>query len=990
MIGRWGAFILFLLMAPAHAVVPDAGGESVSTHYTHTAWTTKDGAPAGITGISQGKDGWLWFGGPSGLYRFDGKTFERRDPFPADDVSSRRVIAMYAAPSGNRWVAFASGRIAVFHPGEDKPARILALPGGHRPDAFLEDGTGRVFAIDESTLFVLRDDAFVAIDDSWKFDGADMTSAMVDLEGNVWICTTKHLLELKRGATQFSIDAHGEYADGGFNVAADGRLWHDNEQAGIGYYPGSVPHPAPDVANDSVSIIDRFGAFWRVACPTGVCRVPRPETYKSAEAFSKAVMGARYDADMSSPAAATMMEDRDGNIWVATAGGVDRFRRNVAIQTPVPDAPAFFTLVVDRSGETWMGTSNQANPNNYWWHLVDGVPKRVGDFRNYVSAAFADRDGTVILSGEGGTWRFSHGLFTPMQAPSGRFDGHTRSIARDASGDLWFTYRNRPLKRLTGTTWIDNGGLAFPPLSAPVLLATDAAGRLLIGYKENAFAMVDGSRVKVFGEKEGLATGTIDAILPGHPLLVGGERGVAMFSNGRFQMLRFSDPEAVRAISGLLTTPDGALWLNGSAGVVRIDRQDVAKAMADPSQVIPVRVYGQGEGVPGGAQPATGHTLVQGGDGRLWIASSGGLAWIDPLHLSVNTRPPEVYIRSVVADGTLLDAAKALTVPHGTHALRFEFTAVVLADASRAKFRYQLSGVDAGWQTAGDQHEANYSNLRPGKYVFHVIASNEDGVWNTDGATMEVTIPPAFYQTPLFAVIVCAVLLLLAFLAYRRHIGQVRRTLTRQMLERHAERERIARELHDTIFQDMQALLMVVRAHRESSASTQGSGMDRAIENAEGALVKGRERIEKLRNMEEPGVDIQARLHDMIDGLPDGCASKLHVQCRGSAWPLSSDVADEIAWIAREAVLNACAHAKASVIEVSIVFSRRHLMLAIVDDGIGIAVEILSGAMHSGRWGLQGMRERAASVGARFCIENIEAGGTRISIKVARSRRAVS
>lgn len=986
---RWFFLYFALLATPAFGAAP-AIDEPLATRFTHTAWTQKDGVPSGINAMCQSRDGWLWFGTTSGLYRFDGKTFERRDPFPSGDVSSRSIVALYAAPSGDVWMAFASGRVAVLRGGGDAAAEIVPIPEGHSIDTLLEDGDGRVMAFDNSAIFLLQGGRFVPIDASWQFDGADITDATTDADGNIWVDTTKHLLELKRRAVRFDIDSHSDLAGGSLGVADDGRMWINADKTGFEYYPGSVAQRLPSTSrNEGIRLIDRSGAYWRAACPTGVCRVSDPMAFKgSSDALGEAIMASRFERGLSATAAKGILEDRDGNIWLVTSGGIDRFRPNLAVQVTIPDAPAYFTLVSDKHGDVWTGTSSESALRNFWWHLVGGHAERVGDFRGNISAAFADRDGSIVLSGIDGTWRFEHGAFTAIASPTGPFVGRTLSIARDADDALWFTSRGQMINRLQGDRWTAGGELQSLRKTPPSILSTDAAGHLLMGYRENAFSIVEHGTVRSFGEQDGLQTGTVNAILPGQPMIVGGERGLAALVGSRFRSLQFDEPDAVRGISGMVRTPDDALWLNGSAGAVRVEGRDLRQALADPDFIIPVRVYDQAIGLPGAAQVSPGFpTLVQGGDGRLWFAAVGGLAWLDPLHLPINRTPPTVHITAVIADGADVMQKGTLHVSRNTHALRFVFSAIVLADADRAKFRYRLSGVDPQWQNGGNRREADYSNLSPGDYVFQVIASNEDGVWNTRGASVAIHIPPAVYQTKIFIGSALAMVLLLMFLAYRHHIDRVRRSLVRQVVERHAERERIARELHDTIFQDMQALVLVMRATRpEASGPAQGS-IDRAIGHAEIALTRGRERIEQLRALGEPTVDIRDVLHELISQLPEGCKIPVDLSCQGHPWPVKTRMADELRWMTREALINASVHSGATAVHVQLHFSWRHLKLVIADNGSGIDAAVLASGSKPGRWGMLGMRERAASIGAKLLLQSTQANGTRIVVTVSRGRR---
>ncbi len=296
----------------------------------------------------------------------------------------------------------------------------------------------------------------------------------------------------------------------------------------------------------------------------------------------------------------------------------------------------------------------------------------------------------------------------------------------------------------------------------------------------------------------------------GDRVWVGGERGLLRFDGERFIPVRTAGEDPLRELWGVVETEAGALWMAGSAGIVSLSRDQVQQVLRDPAATPKPAVFDFRDGLIGSVQslrptPA----LVEGGDGRLWFALSTGLGVIDPAHIVRNTLPPPVTIWSLTSEGHEYSPyAREVLLPVGTRQLQIGYAASSLSVPERVRFRYQLEGLDDAWQDVGDRREAIYTNVAPGTYRFRVIASNNDGVWNDKGATLVFTIPPAFYQTTWFYALCALLLIAVIVLLYRLRLRQATAAMRVRLEDRIVERERIARDLHDTLLQGLQGLIL--------------------------------------------------------------------------------------------------------------------------------------------------------------------------------------
>jgi signal transduction histidine kinase len=485
-----------------------------------------------------------------------------------------------------------------------------------------------------------------------------------------------------------------------------------------------------------------------------------------------------------------------------------------------------------------------------------------------------------------------------------------------------------------------------------------------------------------------LQIGNISAITSRNDLVwIGGESGLAVFESGRIQMLATSAPDNIGGIGGIVEEPNGDLWLNQATGIVHISANQIAEKLRHHDGLLGHEVFDVRDGVLGVAtQLRPIPSAVRGQDGRIWFSGSEGVTWIDPAHIYCNTVPPPVSIRSVTVNGHLYDSAQPIAFPVLPSNVQIDYEGLSLSIAERVRFRYQLEGYEKDWQDANGRRSAFYNRLGPGKYRFHVIASNNDGVWNKTGATLAFTVPPTYYQTLWFRVICVAAGCALLWLLYLMRLRQIAGAMQGKFEERLKERTRIAQELHDTLLQGFLSACMHAQVANEQLPpdSQAKATMSRAIQSMRQVIEEGRNAVRGLRSSSSQSLDLEQsllRVQQEIGSIGGASeAPEFRVMVQGRERALHPLLRDELYRIGQEALINAFRHANAKTIEVHLDYSHSKLHMIIRDDGCGIDSQVLQSG-RDGHWGLSGMRERADRIGAHLHIET-SAAGTEIAISV--------
>jgi signal transduction histidine kinase len=604
-----------------------------------------------------------------------------------------------------------------------------------------------------------------------------------------------------------------------------------------------------------------------------------------------------------------------------------------------------------------------------------------------ITATGRDRQGRLWLVGPAGLWRREGAGWAEIPRPPGVGERWISGIVPYGDG-LMVAFQRGGVQ-----TWQDGqwSPLALPGLPTPLEAAVAWAGEgtYWFGLKDNQVLRWTDGQVRRFGPAQGVDVGDVLHVYAGRSrLLIAGERGVAILWDGRFVSLTTEAPEALAGVSGIAETADGDLWLNGRKGAVHVRRDDLRSFLGDRDQPLKVEVLDILDGHPGGAtafwpQPS----VVEAVDGRLWFAGTTGVAWLDPQRSRRNAVAPVVRITGLRAHGAEYLAGAPVTLPKYTEMMELRFSSASLALPERVRFRYRLDGVDTRWRDAGVRREATYNSLGPGSYRFHVLAINSDGVEAPEEAVQDIVIPAAWYQTVLFRVLCVAAAIALIWALHRLRLRQAARRAREKMRTRMAERDRIARELHDTLLQGVQGLILRFEAHSAQlpTAHPVRAAIDADLLMADGVLDESRRRVMALRGGAPAGSSLPRALEDIASQLARDYDGEFRLEIVGRERPLRAEVRDELRLIFGEALLNAFRHARAGRITMTWRFGWWRLKVELRDDGTGMPAD-LAATGKQGHMGLASMRERARTLGAAFRIESAPEQGTTVTLTMRASR----
>jgi signal transduction histidine kinase len=458
-----------------------------------------------------------------------------------------------------------------------------------------------------------------------------------------------------------------------------------------------------------------------------------------------------------------------------------------------------------------------------------------------------------------------------------------------------------------------------------------------------------------------------------------GLNGLAVRRGTRFEMLLFEDRTSVTGLNGIVEARNGDLWLNGARGIVRVPANELQTALAQPAHRMKSELVTEGDFAGLSLTADRVITAARDADGNLWFVTRNGVLHLDPEHRRSDIRPPIVSIRSIAADRIPLGAAKTFSPRPQT--LEIHYFGVHLTDPDRVTYRYRLVGFDGAWQDAGGRTEAFYTNLPSGDYTFQVIASSGNDAWTAPVSSPEFTVLPAFYQTTWFKLLVIGAAIAFLFGIFTLRVRAVTRSVRARAEERADERIRIARELHDTLLQGIQGLLLNfhVAAQRIAPDNASRAMLERTLATADRIILEGRNRVISLRSEQLTDGELAAALENAGRDLALGESVEFKVTRSGRSAKLLAHVADEIFVIAREALTNAYRHSGASHIRIELEYGRRYFSMICSDDGCGFDE---NSAEKQGHWGLRGMAERARKLGGRLRARSESARGTDIIASV--------
>jgi len=735
-----------------------AAHAQVLQDYHHTSWTIENGLSA-VFAVQQAPNGFLWLTTATGVYRFDGLRFESTDEVTNREVHNANIVTVFLSSSGDVWLTTRTHGLLLW-----KDNRVTNYPDPRCVPAaetggIVEDRDGALWIAAASGLYRLKNGNCEQIHNNPAFPGGFPLAILMDRAGTLWVKWPNGAFYfLKLGEPKFKRWSSGEGVGGEYaflKQAPEGSVWL-SDVGGLrrvtGYPDPTNPIARPERIRKPPSGFGNFtftpdGALW-ASSGQGVYRFKNVEQYKVDEPLSTADAEAfTVNQGLSSSVAGDLLIDREGTVWIGTNSGLDQLRRNVFSTVAMPTTTEHqIAIAAGDDGSVWVG--NREQPLT---HISkDGHVQVFAKTRQCIAIRRAF-DGSVWSSGLGDArlWRTTGGDPSPVAFPTGDIRSAT-DIAVDRNHELWITTFTPDSYHRDGTTWTKVTEALGRKPGFIGAMAGDSDGNIWFAFS-NKLVEWDGSAYHRFSFPDGNLNISVAVVsVRGDHIWLGGLSGIVLFSHGLFQLMRWKDERNPGRVSGLVETEAGELWVNGTSGAIRVPADELKKWLNDSEYGVSADRFDLEEGLPGLAEERWPEpSLVESSSGVLWFATTKGIAWIDPAKVggTTNRIPPPVFVNNVVDKGKMYSGTIGPLALPAKGNLEFNYTALSLVIPARVLFRYKLEGIDTDWQSAGTRRQAFYTNLPPGKYRFHVIACNNDGVWNEEGARLDVVIAPAWYQT---------------------------------------------------------------------------------------------------------------------------------------------------------------------------------------------------------------------------------------------------
>jgi ligand-binding sensor domain-containing protein/signal transduction histidine kinase len=939
------------------------------TQYVHRIWQTQQGLPQGtVYSIVQTHDGYLWLGSQAGLIRFDGVRFET-----LENISR--------ATPPNLWIRSA-----------------------------IEDSNHALWiATADAGIFRMSGDSFTHYSKADGLASESITCLVPAKNGDIWACTDAGMARIQAGKlTMFSKTPVRASCE-----ASDGTLWLGGDGASLSSWDGSkfVPHHLAKLPSDaSIRALECSDEGLWVGTTSGLVRIGKggEQLWTSKEGLADSRI-------------LCLAESREGGLWIGTRNGYSRLR-NGEIESYRPQEglsqSTVYSIFEDVEGSLWVGTKNGLNQffsgRALPYTVNEGLPS------NDTGPILQDRSGNIWIGTLGaGLARFDGKRFQVTTSQQGLASNTIYSLAEDRDGALWAgttsginrlrngraeasysTAQGLPSPNIralffdhTGTLWagtekgpaVFKNGLFATPKNIPgelkgsiAAINEDRDGRVYLATEQDGlFYYQDGAAHELL--QNGATIHDVDALYtdPDGLLWIGTQGGgLRLLDHEKISSFFVRDGMFDNEIYGIIRDDQDHLWMACSKGLFSVNRTDLVEFAAGKRKKIVSTPYSPTDALRtiesrSGVQP--GSARMQ--DGRVWFSTIRGLYVFDPNHLTLKIPPPPVVIEEVTVNGERMEPSAIGAIAPGLKNLEFTYSGLTFLQPNRITFRYMLEEFDKKWIQAGTRREAFYTNLPPGKYRFRVIGCNADGFCNETGASTSFSLAPHFYQRWWFPPL-CAVLLGLAgWMIYQLRIHRLREQFNIIL----TERSRIARELHDTLIQGLSGITMEMQALAgRLRTPEERATLEDIVRDAGTCLRETRRSVAGLRSQQGPDSGLATAIAQAAKHITEAKAIKLKLKLDKGPNDISPEVQYNLLRIASEAVNNSVKHSGAKTIEVVLQTTPDMLQLSVKDDGSGFSRE--NGNVRPGHYGLIGMKERAAQIGAEFNMVSEPGRGTTISV----------
>jgi ligand-binding sensor domain-containing protein/signal transduction histidine kinase len=1001
-----------------------------------------------VHSIRQSQDGYLWLATDGGLVRFDGIDFTLFDRRSTPQLRSNLIGALAETADGTLWAATADGLLRRNRGSLEVLGTANGLDAGPIASVIPAADSSLWVLTPEGVAFGAQDHFTRIHGLDAPLTGRDGTPiADRAPDGSLWLATAHNVVQLVNGRIVATLPGSADLLavayDGSLWLTREGGLFHyeHGALAPVGLHSENTTNrDHSGFGNSARGGFRNVDSSIRVlyAGPGGTIYVA---TSNALGILSPAGAVTWKNAADGLPAGRILrlFEDRQGALWIGTEGAVARYAEGrfetLRARTGTAGIEAFYE---DREGNLWLGTDAAGllelreqrfttlttadglpgdmirtilAGNDGVWVGTDGsgvahlrgpgsgsawqtVTTQQGLASNTILSLAAERDGSLAVGTPDGLNHLVNGHATLALHSDTLPDDFIRSLLYDpADNSLWVGTRRGLAHQTAGgfTLWNQGNGLGSDLVGALALDHTHP-GALWIGTR-GGLSHLEGGHISTLTTHDGLSSSVITALYqdPTGPLWIGTNGGgLNLLRNGRITVFPSGLTGLPEVIDAIVEDGRGNLWLGASTGIYRVSRQQLEAFASHAIKHFDVAAYGVADGMRIN-ECSSGHpAAVRTPDGTLWFATLRGISVTNPEHQQENRLPPPVVIENVTIDDQpapiLLPPWKVdknlgvIKVQPGQTRLALHYAGLSFVAPARVRYRYRLDGFDSQWIDAGARRVAYYTNIPPGRYTFSVLAANNDGIWNETGAALELRVLPHTWQTWWFRILLGLALLLIGYQAYRMRVRNVELRFNAVL----AERTRIAREIHDTLAQDIVGIgvqLELVSRLLSSSVDAARTQLDAARALVKSSLSEARSSIWNLRSATAGAEDLPARVNRAVTQASANGPAKLRFQVRGTYRAAPPAVEDQLLRLSQEAVNNAVHHAGASTIDVVLGYDTLAVELSIDDDGRGFTYDPAS-FVQGGHFGLQGMQERAAEIGGVLRIDTQPAKGTRIALRV--------
>jgi signal transduction histidine kinase/ligand-binding sensor domain-containing protein len=940
-------------------------------------WREAEGLPQSrIRSIAQTKDGYLWLGTDNGLVRFNGATFAA---FTVETGSLRdnEVWAIQEDDEGGLWIGtygggltlYKNGRFQTFTTADGVPDDVIRrLDKDREGNIWMTTPNGAArFSHGVFTQFTTRD----------GLTSNSVTAICANSTEGVLVASGAVLHRLVAGKFQ-TVDGLSEKGDGQISQllsARDGSIWIGFHGRIKRWQSGSLTsytwrHNFVPRINQLRE--DSQGVIW-VAMEQGVSRLRDGQFETVPLGEDQTNLGVVY----------SLYADNEGNVWLGfQSNGLGRLRSKQLLTISAGDGlPSDSTRSVfqDSKGAIWIGTVDSfarlQNGKSTSYQTVNG--SRIGSVRSLAE----DPAGNIWVGADQELLLLRDGHLDKV--PEWKWHSEIEVIYRDPMGHMWVGTDGDGLIEFAGHDirhYQSQDGLASNQIRG---LLTDRQGTIWVSTFGKGISKYAGGKFVTYTTQDGLAGNRVSAIHEDDEgaLWFATRAGLSRFKDGKFFNYGSESGLLVDFVYSILDDDEGNFWFSCAQGLFRVSKTELREYAAGTIKKVVSVDYGVRDGMKTracnvGDQPTAWKTT----DGALMFCSMKGVVVVDPKRLYSITLIPPVQIEKVLINKQEQQISTDPQIPLGAGEVEIHYAALSYSAPEKIRFKYKLEGFDKDWVEAGTRRFAYYANLPPGSYSFKVIAGHIDGPWNESGQSFAFYLKPRFYQTSTFLVLVIATLLLLAALLYRLRMVELKARYSAVL----GERNRIAREIHDTLAQNLAGIALQLDSVNMQSPEIPPSlrqRLDQACNLVRYSLSEARRAVTDLRSDELEERELAVVLPQVAERMAAGAALAANVQVLGTPRRLNPMTEKNLLRIFQEAMANAVKHAGARTIEVELRYGFDALALWVRDDGGGFDTERII-PLGVGHYGLTGMRERAERIGGRLTLKSAVGQGTELLVEV--------